>query len=140
MEITNMHMTASTTPEIDAPGKFALTLTHFGGAFADLSTRYIVDWATATRIIDMLKNTQKTGSRRTYDGFELVRISDRAFMMQITAAEPTTQHQPLPIGLLCTLPLVDRAAWCPYGLSNTAIRHTIEDADNGRRIVFVQVY
>lgn len=141
MEITDMHMTASTTPEIATPGKFALTLTHFGGAFADISTRYIVDWATASRIIDLLKATQSAGSRRAYNGFELVRIGDRAFMMLIpTTSDSSVAPAPLPINLLRSLPLVDRAAWCPYGLSNVAIRHTIEDADNGRRVVFVQIY
>lgn len=136
-EIPGMHLTATIAPD-EMPGKYALTLTHFGGAFADLSARYVLDYAAATHIIDQLKGTQEAGSRRIYDGFELVRIGDRAFMMLI----PTTAEgsRPLPIELLRTLPPVDCVAWLPYGLSNAAFPYDFYDKSKGMQIIFVQVY
>lgn len=136
-EIPGMHLTATIAPD-EMPGKYALTLIHFGGALADLSARYVLDYAAAISIVDQLKGTQEAGSRRTCDGFELVRIGDRAFMMLI----PTTAEgsRPLPIELLRTLPIVDRATWCPFGLSQTSFPHSFEDESKGMQIVFVQVY
>lgn len=136
-EIPGMHLTATITPD-EMPGKYALTLIHFGGALADLSARYVLDYAAAISIVDQLKGTQEAGSRRTYDGFELVRIGDRAFMMMmIPMAE---ESRPLPIELLRTLPIVDRATWCPFGLSQTSFPHDFYDKGKGMQIVFVQVY
>lgn len=135
-EIPGMHLTATIAPD-EMPGKYALTLIHFGGAFADLSARYVLDYAAAISIVDQLKGTQEAGSRRTYDGFELVRIGDRAFMMMIPMAE---ESRPLPIELLRTLPIVDRATWCPFGLSQTSFPHDFYDKSKGMQIVFVQVY
>lgn len=134
-EIPGMHLTATIVPD-EMPGKYALTLIHFGGAFADLSAHYVLDYAAAISIVDQLKGTQEAGSRRTYDGFELVRIGDRAFMM-ISMAE---ESRPLPIELLRTLPIVDRATWCPFGLSQTSFPHDFYDKSKGMQIVFVQVY
>lgn len=134
-EIPGMHLTATIAPD-EMPGKYALTLIHFGGALADLSARYVLDYAAAISIVDQLKGTQEAGSRRTYDGFELVRIGDRAFMM-IPMAE---ESRPLPIELLRTLPIVDRATWCPFGLSQTSFPHDFYDKGKGMQIVFVQVY
>lgn len=135
-EIPGMHLTATIAPD-EMPGKYALTLIHFGGALADLSARYVLDYAAAISIVDQLKGTQEAGSRRTYDGFELVRIGDRAFMMMIPKAE---ESRPLPIELLRTLPIVDRATWCPFGLSQTSFPHDFYDKGKGMQIVFVQVY
>lgn len=135
-EIPGMHLTATIAPD-EMPGKYALTLIHFGGALADLSARYVLDYAAAISIVDQLKGTQEAGSRRTYDGFELVRIGDRAFMMMIPMAE---ESRPLPIELLRTLPIVDRATWCPFGLSQTSFPHDFYDKGKGMQIVFVQVY
>lgn len=135
-EIPGMRLTATIAPD-EMPGKYALTLIHFGGALADLSARYVLDYAAAISIVDQLKGTQEAGSRRTYDGFELVRIGDRAFMMMIPMAE---ESRPLPIELLRTLPIVDRATWCPFGLSKTSFPHDFYDKGKGMQIVFVQVY
>lgn len=135
-EIPGMHLTATIAPD-EMPGKYALTLIHFGGALADLSARYVLDYAAAISIVDQLKGTQEAGSRRTYDRFELVRIGDRAFMMMIPMAE---ESRPLPIELLRTLPIVDRATWCPFGLSQTSFPHDFYDKGKGMQIVFVQVY
>lgn len=135
-EIPGMHLTATIAPD-KMPGKYALTLIHFCGALADLSARYVLDYAAAISIVDQLKGTQGAGSRRTYDGFELVRIGDRAFMMMIPMAE---ESRPLPIELLRTLPIVDRATWCPFGLSQTSFPHDFYDKGKGMQIVFVQVY
>lgn len=135
-EIPGMHLTATIAPD-KMPGKYALTLIHFCGALADLSARYVLDYAAAISIVDQLKGTQEAGSRRTCDGFELVRIGDRAFMMMIPMAE---ESRPLPIGLLRTLPIVDRATWCPFGLSQTSFPHDFYDKGKGMQIVFVQVY
>jgi hypothetical protein len=135
-EIPGMHLTATIAPD-KMPGKYALTLIHFCGALADLSARYVLDYAAAISIVDQLKGTQEAGSRRTYDGFELVRIGDRAFMMMIPMAE---ESRPLPIELLRTLPIVDRATWCPFGLSQTSFPHDFYDKGKGMQIVFVQVY
>nr|DAG15640.1 MAG TPA: hypothetical protein [Caudoviricetes sp.] len=135
-EIPGMHLTATIAPD-EMPGKYALTLIHFGGALADLSARYVLDYAAAISIVDQLKGTQEAGSRRTYDRFELVRIGDRAFMMMIPTAE---ESRPLPIELLRTLPIVDRATWCPFGLSQTSFPHDFYDKGKGMQIVFVQVY
>jgi hypothetical protein len=135
-EIPGMHLTATIAPD-KMPGKYALTLIHFCGALADLSARYVLDYAAAISIVDQLKGTQEAGSRRTYDGFELVRIGDRAFMMMIPMAE---ESRPLPIELLRTLPIVDRATWCPFGLSQTLFPHDFYDKGKGMQIVFVQVY
>lgn len=135
-EIPGMRLTATIAPD-EMPGKYALTLIHFGGALADLSARYVLDYAAAISIVDQLKGTQEAGSRRTYDGFELVRIGDRAFMMMIPMAE---ESRPLPIELLRTLPIVDRATWCPFGLSQTSFPHDFYDKGKGMQIVFVQVY
>lgn len=135
-EIPGMHLTATIAPD-EMPGKYALTLIHFGRALADLSARYVLDYAAAISIVDQLKGTQEAGSRRTYDGFELVRIGDRAFMMMIPMAE---ESRPSPIELLRTLPIVDRATWCPFGLSQTSFPHDFYDKGKGMQIVFVQVY
>ena len=135
-EIPGMHLTATIAPD-KMPGKYVLTLIHFGGALADLSARYVLDYAAAISIVDQLKGTQEAGSRRTYDGFELVRIGDRAFMMMIPMAE---ESRPLSIELLRTLPIVDRATWCPFGLSQTSFPHDFYDKGKGMQIVFVQVY
>ena len=136
-EIPGMHLTATIAPD-KMPGKYALTLIHFCGALADLSARYVLDYAAAISIVDQLKGTQEAGSRRTYDGFELVRIGDRAFMMMIPMA--VKESRPLPIELLRTLPIVDRVAWLPYGLSNATFPHDFYDKSKGMQIVFVQVY
>lgn len=135
-EIPGMHLTATIVPD-EMPGKYVLTLIHFGGAFADISTCYVLDYAAAISIVDRLKGTQEAGSRRTYDGFELVRIGDRAFMMMIPMAE---ESRPLPIELLRALPIVDRATWCPFGLSNASFPHDFYDKSKGMQIIFVQVY
>lgn len=135
-EIPGMHLTATIAPD-KMPGKYALALIHFCGALADLSARYVLDYAAAISIVDQLKGTQEAGSRRTYDGFELVRIGDRAFMMMIPMAE---ESRPLPVDLLRTLPIVDRATWCPFGLSQTSFPHGFYDKGKGMQIVFVQVY
>ena len=135
-EIPGMHLTATIAPD-EMPGKYALTLIHFGEALADLSARYVLDYDAAISLVDQLKGTQEAGSRRIYDGFELVRIGDRAFMMMIPMAE---ESRPLPIELLRTLPIVDRATWCPFGLSQTSFPHDFYDKSKGMQIVFVQVY
>lgn len=136
-EIPGLHLTASIAPD-EMPGKYALTLIHFGGAFADIAARYVLDYAAAVTVIDRLRETQDAGSRRIYDGFELVRIRDRAFMMMIPMA--AKESRPLPIELLRTLPIVDRATWCPFGLSQTSFPHDFYDKSKGMQIVFVQVY
>lgn len=45
-EIPGMHLTATIAPD-EMPGKYVLTLIHFGGALADLSARYVLDYAAA---------------------------------------------------------------------------------------------
>lgn len=136
-EIPGMHLTATIAPD-EMPGKYVLTLIHFGGALADLSARYVLDYAAAISVVDQLKGTQEAGSRRIYDGFELVRIGDKAFMMMIPMA--VKESRPLPIEILRTLPPVDRVAWLPYGLSNATFPHDFYDKSKGMQIVFVQVY